>query len=208
MTKLDEHVLVPHAQMTMQPKVSDITMQQTNNTILAEVFPVKTASIPSLFAYQLQIRGGDLATMGGKLAYRLQKIFKGHWFWTEKRIVTDSPQPDEALKPVIAGVWSEQPTIFHGLLAIKRPRDAQRVCSLQSNGHKTRPSWLSRVQEAQRAVAHATADDAVHGAFMTLPRYTYTREGIVNLTVWLAALLAEPAHACVTTQSTMLYHLT
>jgi hypothetical protein len=56
------------------------------------------------------------------------------------------------------------------------PRDAQRVCSLKSNGHKTRPSWLSRVQEAQRAVPHATADDAVHGAFMTLPRYTYTRE--------------------------------
>ena len=50
------------------------------------------------------------------------------------------------------------------------------MCSLQSNGHKTRPSWLSRVQEAQRAVPHATADDAVHGAFMTLPRYTYTRE--------------------------------
>ena len=50
----------------------------------------------------------------------------------------------------------------------------------KSNGHKTRPSWLSPVPEAQRAVAHATADDAVHGAvhgaFMTLPRYTYTRE--------------------------------
>lgn len=95
-------------------------MQQKNSTILAEVFPVQTASIPSLFAYQLQVRGGDLATMGGKLAYRLQRIFKGHWFWTERRIVTDSPQPDEALKPVIASVWGEQPTIFQGLLAINR----------------------------------------------------------------------------------------
>jgi len=47
---------------------------------------------------------------------------------------------------------------------------------VKSNGHKTRPSWLETGQEAQRAVPHATADDAVHGAFMTLPRYTYTRE--------------------------------
>src|SRR5579864_9474509 len=30
-----------------------------------------------------------------------------------------------------------------------------------------------------RAVPHATADDAGHGAFMTLPRYTRTREGEV-----------------------------
>jgi Piwi domain len=95
-------------------------MQQTNTTILVEVFPVQPAAIPPLVAYQLQTRSGDLATIGGKLAYRLERIFKGHWLWTERRIVTDSPQPDEALKPVIADVWSEQPTIFQGLLAIQR----------------------------------------------------------------------------------------
>jgi hypothetical protein len=30
----------------------------------------------------------------------------------------------------------------------KDPRDAQRAGSVKSNGHKTRPSWLSRWQEA------------------------------------------------------------
>ena len=42
-----------------------------------------------------------------------------------------------------------------------------------------RPSWLSPVPGGSRAVPHATADDAVHGAFMTLPAYTRTREGEV-----------------------------
>jgi hypothetical protein len=95
-------------------------MQQPNPTILVEVFPVQLAAIPSLTAYQLQVHSGDLATLGGKLAYRLQKVFKGHWFWTEKRIVTDSPQLDETLKPVITGLWREQPDIFQGLLTIQQ----------------------------------------------------------------------------------------
>jgi Piwi domain len=120
MMRIYKHVLVPYALMTRQPKVRDVIMQQTTPTLLVEVFPVQLAAIPPLVAYQLQVRGGDLATMGGKLAYRLQRIFKGHWLWTERRIVTDSPQPDEALKPVIVDVWSEQPAIFQGLLAIQR----------------------------------------------------------------------------------------
>src|SRR5207302_1449059 len=120
MAKRDGHILVPYVLMTRQVKVSDFTMQHTNSTILAEVFPVQADAIPPLVAYQLQIQGGDLATMGGKLAYRLQRIFKGHWFWTERRVVTDSLQSDEALKPVIAELWREQPTIFQGLLAINR----------------------------------------------------------------------------------------
>lgn len=76
-------------------------------------------AIPPLVAYRLRIQGGDLAAMGGKVAYRLQRVFKGHWLWTEKRVVTDSPPPDEALKPVIADLWKEQPDIFQGLLAIQ-----------------------------------------------------------------------------------------
>jgi len=118
--EIDEYVLVPYVLMTRQLKVRDVTMQQPTPTLLVEVFPVQAAAIPPLVAYQLQVRGDDLATMGGKLAYRLGRLFKGHWIWTERRIVTDSPQPEEAFKPVIAGVWSEQPDIFQGLLAIQR----------------------------------------------------------------------------------------
>ena len=95
-------------------------MQQANTTVLVEVFPVQPAAIPFLVAYELQVRSGDLATMGGKLAYRLQKMFKGHWLWSERRIVTDSPQSDEALRPIISALWNEQPEIFQGLFAVQQ----------------------------------------------------------------------------------------
>ena len=97
--------------------------------------------------------------------------------WNPWRAVTHSrPHGSGAAARVNIHHWlPQQKGDSHGSTRFY-PRDAQRVCSLKSNGHKTRPSWLSRVQEAQRAVPHATADDAVHGAFMTLPRYTYTRE--------------------------------
>lgn len=95
-------------------------MRQANMTILTEVFPIQPAALPPLVAYQLQVHSGDLATIGGKLAYRLQRVFKGHWLWTERRIVTDSHQSDEVLKTVILTLWGEQPDIFQGLLAMQQ----------------------------------------------------------------------------------------
>jgi hypothetical protein len=34
--------------------------------------------------------------------------------------VTDSPQSDEALRPIISALWGEQPDIFQGLIAVQR----------------------------------------------------------------------------------------
>src|SRR5215472_3932419 len=59
------------------------------------------------------------------------------------------------------------------------PRDAQRVCPVKSNGHKTRPCLSLTCAWRQQSRSSATADDAVHGAFMTLAPYTRTREGEV-----------------------------
>ncbi len=95
-------------------------MAQANVTVLAEVFPVQASAIPTLSAYRLDVRGGDIATIGGKLSYRLQRIFKGHWLWTDYRIVTDVPQAEEAITSVITALWSEQPEIFKSLLAVHR----------------------------------------------------------------------------------------
>ena len=40
-----------------------------------------------------------------------------------------------------------------------------------------RASFLAlTLARGSRTVVHATVGDALHGAFMTLPRYTYTRE--------------------------------
>lgn len=118
-------------------------MEQINNTaVLVEVFPVQPTAIPPLVAYQLKVGSGDLATMGGKLAYRLQKTFKGHWFWADRRVVTDISQPDEAIMSVIAVLWHEQPDVFQGLLAIYRD-----------------PLWQSSAQVEADFVARALFGD-------------------------------------------------
>ena len=59
-------------------------------------------------------------------------------------------------------------TLFCGLF----PRDAQRVCSVKSNGHESvlHGSYVCRHRRT-------TAQGGVHGAFMTLAPYTRIREG-------------------------------
>ena len=46
-------------------------------TLVTEVFPVPAAAIPKLHAWGLDLRGGDAATIGGKLSYRLRKVLGG-----------------------------------------------------------------------------------------------------------------------------------
>ena len=95
-------------------------MELTNAIVLTEVFPVPVSAVPPLVAYRLDISGGDIATIGGKLSYRLQKAFSGHWLWTNLRIVTDIPQPEEAIMKVVLILWGEQPDIYKSLLAVHR----------------------------------------------------------------------------------------
>jgi len=88
-------------------------------TVLAEVFQIEPSAIPVLTAYQLDIQSGDMATIGGKLAFRLQKTYAGHWLWSHPWIVTDTPQTNEAIKSVVEILWQEQPRIFHGLHSVQ-----------------------------------------------------------------------------------------
>lgn len=95
-----------------------------NLTVFAEFFPINQEALPPLFAYQLQLTGtrqnNNLATMGGKLAYRLRREFGGHWVWTANRLVSDLPPKEEAeFKMVLANLWNEQVAIFKSLQKVK-----------------------------------------------------------------------------------------
>src|SRR5690348_11236981 len=85
--------LVPHAHENIPFLFLRRTthMNATQITVLAEVFQVRSAAIPVLTAYRLDVHNGDMATIGGKLAFRLQKAFPGHWFWSRPWIITDIP---------------------------------------------------------------------------------------------------------------------
>lgn len=89
-------------------------------SILVEMFPINPVAIPNLTSYRPDIQGDDLAMISGKLAFRLQKVFSGHWVWSCPWIITDNPQSDEALQSVIETLWLEQPETFQRLHAIHR----------------------------------------------------------------------------------------
>src|SRR5262249_25653255 len=108
-------------------------MNATQMTVLAEVFQVQPSAIPVLTAYQLDVHNGDMATIGGKLAFRLQKAFPGHWFWSRPWIITDSPQSKEAVTSVIETLWQEQPKFFHGLHAVRRDSAWQATAQVKAD---------------------------------------------------------------------------
>jgi argonaute-like protein len=102
-------------------------------TILAEIFQIRASAIPVLTGYRLDIQSGDLATIGGKLALRLQKAFSGHWMWSRPWIVTDTPQPDEAITSIVETLWQEQPMIFQGLHSVRRDSPWQPIVQVQAD---------------------------------------------------------------------------
>ena len=76
--------------------------------IFTEIFPVKLESLPDLTLYQLKV-GGSIALdeIGGKVCYRLQTKFGGHWKWDKKKkyIITDSPQDEPATRQILQETW-------------------------------------------------------------------------------------------------------
>lgn len=87
-------------------------------TLITEVFPVAKEAIPQLFAWRLDLRGGDAATIGGKLSYRLRRSLGGHWVWTCWRLVTDLQATPESVQAIVADLWKEQPETFKALRQI------------------------------------------------------------------------------------------
>ena len=90
--------------------------------LVAEVFPIQTPNLPRLSAYLLDVAGGDASTVGGKLSYRLTRTFKGHWVWTERRLVTDAPLETSQIMKVVEDLWEGQPETFRGLRGVDLER--------------------------------------------------------------------------------------
>ncbi|MEM5811104.1 MAG: Piwi domain-containing protein [Candidatus Aenigmatarchaeota archaeon] len=87
-------------------------------TLLTEIFPIKTSSLPKLYGYKLDIGKIDSFTIGGKLSYRLGKKFSGNWLWTSSHVVTDSFIDNNTIKTFIEQLWKELPDIFSDLRGI------------------------------------------------------------------------------------------
>lgn len=97
--------------------------QINNRTLFTEIFPVKQDTLPTLHSYQLEIKGGDFATIGGKLAYRLGRSFEGHWAWAGNLIITDIPRNPTDVMSIVETLWVEQPEIFRSLHRVSAQHD-------------------------------------------------------------------------------------
>src|SRR5690554_2240657 len=83
--------MFPVTYVTCEATKFDEGKEAVAHTLITEIFPIKTEEIPQLHGYKLDVTGGDLSTIGGKLSYRLKRRFPGHWAWADKRIITDTP---------------------------------------------------------------------------------------------------------------------
>jgi hypothetical protein len=77
-------------------------------TLFTEVFPVAPEAMPSILAWRLDGRG-DMATMGGKLSYRLRKDLGGRWVWSSFRLWCDFDADPKKVTTVISTMWKEFP---------------------------------------------------------------------------------------------------
>lgn len=125
--------------------------------LITEIFPVKTEEIPQLYGYKLDVTGGDLSTIGGKLSYRLKRNFPGHWAWADKRIITDTPVDQSEIMEIVKTLWTEQPQTFRGLRNITEDLDwqptAQGLSEFVSRG------LLSEAQEEIRRKLSSLSHD-------------------------------------------------
>ena len=88
----------------------------TRRVPFAEVFPIRLDTLPTLYCYRLTLlSGGDAATIGGKLAYRLHRVAGGHWAVTNGMVVGDLLVDAPILKQVASALKGEQSEIFKAL---------------------------------------------------------------------------------------------
>jgi hypothetical protein len=114
-------------------------------TLFTEVLPVASAAIPK-HAWRIDVRGGDFATIGGKLSCRLRKVLGGHWVWTSSRIVTDFEATAESVMGVVNTLWREQLLCWWcvgGCVGFCSPFFTL-FASFQQNGRKTRKVHFSQ----------------------------------------------------------------
>lgn len=102
------------------------TFKATPRSALAEVFLINETAVTPLRGFRLSTSsGGDANTIGGKLAYQLQKRLNGRWAWsmTEHVLLTTEKATAQEVAPVLADLWKEMPDPFSRLRNVSEASD-------------------------------------------------------------------------------------
>ncbi|KKN21252.1 hypothetical protein LCGC14_0927240 [marine sediment metagenome] len=84
----------------------------------SEFYQVDTVKLGKIYCYKIEITGGKIQKIGGKLAYRLRSQFGGHWKFTEFTILSNNFIDDEKLNSFLEQLWSDENETFSNLTKI------------------------------------------------------------------------------------------
>ena len=146
--------------------------------IFTEIFPVQRKKLPTLTLYQLKVSGSiALDEIGGKVCYRLQTKFGGHWKWDKEKkyVITDSPQDEPAIRQILQEIWETSDE-----------EDALRLLE----GIEVLPNDTTSTQGVANFVARSLQDDFSQAINNVLTKYrkeatTYYVDPICRLRGWV-----------------------
>lgn len=87
--------------------------------LFIELFPFHHTTLPNLTAYLIAFEGESIGKRGGKIAYRLNQTFPGHWVHSGDLIITDQPVAPIQMEIAIDQWKSEVPDLYRNLASIE-----------------------------------------------------------------------------------------
>ena len=91
----------------------------------SEFYQVNVEKLGRLYGYKINISGGRMQKIGGKLAYRLRFKFGGHWNFSEYVLLSNKYIEENKLNEFIKSLWAETEDTFNTLTKITFITDIQ-----------------------------------------------------------------------------------
>jgi len=87
--------------------------------VISEFYHVNTDKFGKIYSYEIEISGGKVQKIGGKLAYRLRSEFGGHWNFSDYVLLSNNFIEETKLNSYLEQIWSEENKVFDNLTKIK-----------------------------------------------------------------------------------------
>ncbi|MFX1344119.1 MAG: Piwi domain-containing protein [Promethearchaeota archaeon] len=86
--------------------------------VSSEFYQVNVKKLGEIYYYKIEISGGKIQKIGGKLAYRLRSEFGGHWNFSEYALLSNTFIEESKLNLILEKLWSDESETFNNLTKI------------------------------------------------------------------------------------------
>ncbi len=91
--------------------------------LISDIFPVRYESLPKLYKYEINTTDNK-NSVAGKLAYRLKKMYHGHWASSFGNVISDKNLSLEEINKTLNELWKDNNSQFKNLIGMKLNRDS------------------------------------------------------------------------------------